>query len=177
MCSFYTTISNCKAKIRVWILVSSSLSFFFFFFLNNSSSPGPPYLVNFLLALIPIYWFLFPSGKFRNLHPLWQHEPSISRTAPRREGKSPITGRPWTQSAVLLVKTPMGRFTNWPSCSVQSPPKPTGSRVKVLVIQSCLTLCNPMDCSPPGSSLHGIPRQEYWSGLPFPTAGGLPRLC
>ena len=24
------------------------------------------------------------------------------------------------------------------------------------VIQSCLTLCNPMDCSPPGSSVHGI---------------------
>ena len=27
--------------------------------------------------------------------------------------------------------------------------------------QSCLTLCNPMDCSPPGSSVHGISRQEY----------------
>ena len=25
----------------------------------------------------------------------------------------------------------------------------------VLVTQSCLTLCNPMDCSPPGSSVHG----------------------
>ena len=24
------------------------------------------------------------------------------------------------------------------------------------VTQSCLTLCNPMDCSPPGSSIHGI---------------------
>ena len=27
--------------------------------------------------------------------------------------------------------------------------------VKVKVIQLCLTLCNPMDCSPPGSSVHG----------------------
>ena len=26
----------------------------------------------------------------------------------------------------------------------------------VLVDQSCLTLCNPMDCSPPGFSVHGI---------------------
>ena len=26
----------------------------------------------------------------------------------------------------------------------------------VLLAQSCLTLCNPMDCSLPGSSLHGI---------------------
>ena len=28
--------------------------------------------------------------------------------------------------------------------------------VNVLVAQSCLTLCNPMDCSPPGSSVNGI---------------------
>ena len=26
----------------------------------------------------------------------------------------------------------------------------------ILVTQSCLTLCNPMNCSPPGSSIHGI---------------------
>ena len=36
-------------------------------------------------------------------------------------------------------------------------------------LQSCLTLCDPMDCSPPGSSplSMGFSRQEYWSGLPF----------
>ena len=28
--------------------------------------------------------------------------------------------------------------------------------VCVLVTQSCLTLCDPVDCSPPGSSVHGI---------------------
>ena len=32
-----------------------------------------------------------------------------------------------------------------------------------------LTLCSPMDCSLPGSSVHGCSRQEYWSGLPFPS--------
>ena len=31
-----------------------------------------------------------------------------------------------------------------------------------------------MDCSPPDSSVHGISRQEYWSGLPFPSPGDLP---
>ena len=31
------------------------------------------------------------------------------------------------------------------------------------VVQSCPTLCDPMDCSLPGSSIHGIFRQEYWS--------------
>ena len=29
-------------------------------------------------------------------------------------------------------------------------------RVKVLVTQSGLSLCSPMDCSPPGSSFHGV---------------------
>ena len=28
--------------------------------------------------------------------------------------------------------------------------------------KSCLTLCYPKDCSPPGSSVHEIFRQEYW---------------
>ena len=39
-----------------------------------------------------------------------------------------------------------------------------------------LTLSNHMDCSPPGSSVHGILQQEYWSGLPFPPPGDLPDL-
>ena len=36
-----------------------------------------------------------------------------------------------------------------------------------LVAQSCPTLCNPLDYSPAGSSIH-------WSGLPFPSLGDLP---
>ena len=40
--------------------------------------------------------------------------------------------------------------------------------------QSCLSFCDPVDCSLPGSSVHGFPRQEYWSGLPFLSAGDLP---
>ena len=39
--------------------------------------------------------------------------------------------------------------------------------------QSCMTLCNPMDYSPPCSSVHGFSRQEYWSRLPFPSPGDL----
>ena len=42
-------------------------------------------------------------------------------------------------------------------------------KVKVLSTQSYPTLCNLMDCSLPGFS-----RQEYWSGLPFPSPGDLP---
>ena len=42
--------------------------------------------------------------------------------------------------------------------------------------QLCPTLHNPIDCSPPGSSVDGIVCEEYWSGLPFPSPGDLPNL-
>ena len=32
----------------------------------------------------------------------------------------------------------------------------------------------PWDCSLSGSSVHGISRQEYWNGLPFPSPRDLP---
>ena len=34
--------------------------------------------------------------------------------------------------------------------------------------QLCLTLCDPMNYSPPDSSALGFPMQEHWSELPFP---------
>ena len=37
----------------------------------------------------------------------------------------------------------------------------------MLVAQSCLTLCNPMDCNPPGPSVHGIFQARIQSGEPF----------
>ena len=36
-------------------------------------------------------------------------------------------------------------------------------------LQSCLTLCDPIDGSLPGSPSLGLSRQEHWSGLPFPS--------
>ena len=32
---------------------------------------------------------------------------------------------------------------------------------------------HPMECTQPGFTVHGIPRQEYWSELPFPSLGYL----
>ena len=40
-----------------------------------------------------------------------------------------------------------------------------------LVPKRCPTLCDPTDCSQPGST--GFSRQEYWSQLPFPFPGNL----
>ena len=39
---------------------------------------------------------------------------------------------------------------------------------------SCVWLWDPMDCSPPGSSVHGNLRQEHWSGLLCPLPGDRP---
>ena len=53
-----------------------------------------------------------------------------------------------------------------------------------LVAQSCPTLCDPMDCSPPGSSVHGILQANTGVGCHallqgiFPTQGSNPcHLC
>ena len=35
----------------------------------------------------------------------------------------------------------------------------------ISVTQSCLTLCNTMDCSPPGSSVHGISQARIWEWI------------
>ena len=42
-------------------------------------------------------------------------------------------------------------------------------KVKVSVTQSCLTLCDPKDCSPLGSSVHGILQTRIleWFAIPF----------
>ena len=42
------------------------------------------------------------------------------------------------------------------------------------LLQLCLTLCNPMDHSPPGFSVHRILQARYWSGLPCPSPGDVP---
>ena len=42
-----------------------------------------------------------------------------------------------------------------------------------LITELCPTLCDPMDCSPQAPLCIGFSRQEYRSGLPFPSPGNL----
>ena len=44
-------------------------------------------------------------------------------------------------------------------------------KVKVLVAQLFLTLCDPMDCSSQAPLSVEFPRQEYCSDLPIPSSG------
>ena len=50
-------------------------------------------------------------------------------------------------------------------------------RVCAQLLQSCPTLCDPMDCSPLGSSVHGIPQAGIleWVAMPFPRGSSRPR--
>jgi len=43
-----------------------------------------------------------------------------------------------------------------------------------LVTKSCLTLVTPWTVAHQAPLSMGFSRQEYWSGLPFPSPGGLP---
>ena len=51
--------------------------------------------------------------------------------------------------------------------------------IVAVIVQLCLSFCDPIDCSPPISSVHGILQarilaNQKWSGLLFPSPGDLP---
>ena len=50
-------------------------------------------------------------------------------------------------------------------------------KVKVIVTQSCLTFCNPIDYSPPGFSVHGILQARIleWTAMPSSRGPSWPR--
>ena len=44
----------------------------------------------------------------------------------------------------------------------------------MLVTQSCLMFCDPMNHNLQAPRSMGLSRQEYWNGLPFPSPGDIP---
>ena len=85
-------------------------------------------------------------------------------------------GHDWATSLSFLIqygcclyKKKLGHKCTWRKAHV----KAQREGCSCLVAESCPTLCDPMDYIPPGSSM-GFPRQEYWSGLPFPSPRDLP---
>ena len=50
-------------------------------------------------------------------------------------------------------------------------------RVCARSLQSCPTLCNPLDCSPPGLSVHGVSQARIleWVAMPFSRGSSWPR--
>ena len=78
---------------------------------------------------------------------------------------------PWTGEPGRLQSMGLQRVGhNW--ATSLSFTKCTAAAAKSL--QSCPTLCDPIDVSPLGSPSLGFSRQEYWSWLPFLCPGDRP---
>ena len=99
------------------------------------------------------------------------HYWTVNKVDPREDDTT------WIQLWRLWFKALVGKPQIWSQKTSNSSlsSTPSVSLCVCLVTQSCPTLCDPMDCSPPGSFCPwGFSRQEYWSGLPCPSPGDPP---
>ena len=71
-----------------------------------------------------------------------------------------------------LCRPPLVAF-----CISERRPQENKPEIVILVAQSCLTLCDPVDCSLPGSSVRGIfeARILEWVAIPFSRGSSQPR--
>ena len=68
-------------------------------------------------------------------------------------------------------------FPHWKADSFPLSHRGNPLKVKVSVAQLCPTLCNPVDCSPPGSSVHGILQARIleWVAISFSRGSSQPK--
>ena len=87
-------------------------------------------------------------------------------------------------TSYLCVSAGLQSLTSSPRSLLLARVCPGGPRMHAKLLQSCPTLCNPMDSSPPGSSVHGILQARILTGVCchallqgiFPTQGSNPCL-
>ena len=86
------------------------------------------------------------------------------------------------ESLMKLISSPFPSQNNQPSNHLPQVPnnlRYLSLHTFITLVHSCLatsacpTLCNSMDHTQPGSCVHGFPKQEYGSELPFPPPGDL----
>ena len=95
-------------------------------------------------------------GRQIHYHQSHQGSPRILEwlSYPFSRGSSPPRNRTW-------ISCIAGRFlTSWATNSLL-----TAEEDVCMHAQPCPTLCNPMDCSPPGSSVHGISQARVLEGV------------
>ena len=80
----------------------------------------------------------------------------------------------WGPSADNLQVYINGYIQNFCSESFPEISLTNAKRALCMCVHSVVSNFGPMDCSPPGSSAHGIFQKEYWSRLPFPSPKALP---
>ena len=75
---------------------------------------------------------------------------------------------PWCAQSVR------NRVYRWGTSHLSVPPRQGCSTHACPAAKSHLTLCDPVDCSPPDSSVHGILQARILEWFPFPSPGDLP---
>ena len=83
-----------------------------------------------------------------------------------------MDGKQWKQCQTLFLGTPksLQMVTAAMKLKMLVPWKKSYDQpAAAKSLQSCPTLCDSIDGSPPGSPSLGFSRQEHWSGLPFPS--------
>ena len=83
-------------------------------------------------------------------------------------GPLPATRLPSRYTVLLLPHQPPPLNRTSPPSSLVVKPTPS-TPVHAKLLQSCPALCDPVDCSPPGSSVHGILQARIleWVAIPF----------
>ena len=80
-------------------------------------------------------------------------------------------------SSFISGSTAMHGHSSWSDTLRHGNSNLNCASVNVLVSQWCPTLCNPMDCSPPGSSVHRVLQARIleWVAFPFSRGSSKPR--
>ena len=100
-----------------------------------------------------------------------------------------LLGTPWIVACQAPLSMGFSRQEYWSGLLFLSPGNLSNPGIKpgsfmspalacmyVLFAQSACTVCDPMACSQPNSSVMGFSRQKYWIVLPFPAPGDFPHL-
>ena len=114
-------------------------------------------------------------GRLQGVHDLLRGQQPLGSLAP--SSSEPGTEADWLGPPSFpdkcLICTPTA-----PTFSLQPQgiPGDVHCAVPCLVTQSCLTLCDPMHCSPPGSSVHGLLQERTleWVAIPFSRGSSQP---
>ena len=112
-------------------------------------------------------WMIFSSFRTNFFFFLIRYQTLLLPSFHSRASVSPFL---WLTKMKWTIITPEGErcsFSPGPNCL-------TFKRLCAKLPPSCLTRCDPVDCSPPGSSVHGILQARILAWVAFPSPGGLP---
>ena len=102
---------------------------------------------------------------------------TMPKAAPRgAEPSIPTSRNTWAIQSISVLSTGAGNFHRKPSNPLTTENKKEYILLQCMKVksesevpQSCLTLCNPMDCSLSGSSVHGVFQAKLleWGAISF----------